>query len=281
MHYNHYKELRNQTQSLVRAKKRDYYLTIFSRAKSSDVVWRELRQLELIKVKDGGVRLACPVEELNMFFAGGFECSATGDVTIPGCLENSDDLFSGNFDDSDFHWKYVSSLSISSALSRTKSDAMGVDDIPLRLLKLVGHSVLPILEHLFNYSLMHGVFPSLWILALVCPISKVRNPTTVQHYRPISILPLSKALERVAGEQIREYLGDANLLDPNQSYRQHHSTQTCLRVLDEVRCAADRRMVTVSIFFDFSKAFDRVDHVLLIKLRSLNFSDSTLTCTHT
>ncbi|KMQ87075.1 reverse transcriptase [Lasius niger] len=48
-------------------------------------------------------------------------------------------------------------------------------------------------------------------------------------------------------------------------------------MLDEVRHAADRRMVTVFVFFDFSKAFDRVDYFLLIvKLKSLNFSDSVL-----
>ncbi|CAL1671735.1 unnamed protein product [Lasius platythorax] len=76
---------------------------------------------------------------------------------------------------------------------------------------------------------------------------------------------------------------ESNLFDPYQSaYRSHHSAQTCLvRMLDDVRKAANCRMVTVSVFFDFSKAFDRVNHLRLIeKLKRLNFSDSTLRWVH-
>lgn len=113
-------------------------------------------------------------------------------------------------------------------------------------------------------------------MALVCPIPKIKNPTEVQHYRPISILPaLSKALDRVVCDQICNYLSERNLLDRRQfAYRKHYSTQTCLiRMLDEVRLAADNRMVTISVFFDLSKAFDRVQHFILInKLKKLNFS---------
>ncbi|KAL6417160.1 hypothetical protein ACFW04_014665 [Cataglyphis niger] len=90
------------------------------------------------------------------------------------------------------------------------------------------------------------------------------------------------ALERLVCAQICVYLEDTGLYDPRQSaYRNNHSTQTCLiRMLDEVRCAADRRMVTVSVFFDFSKAFDRVDHFLLEKLKNLNFSENVLRWIH-
>lgn len=101
-----------------------------------------------------------------------------------------------------------------------------------------------------------------------------------QHYRPIAILPvLSKALERVACEQIRGHLEGTAFLDPCQfAYRGNYSTQTCLiRMLDDIRQAADLRMVTVSVFFDFSKAFDRVDWLTLLgKLKTLKFSDSVL-----
>lgn len=76
-----------------------------------------------------------------------------------------------------------------------------------------------------------------------------------------------------------DYLENADLLDPCQfAYRGDHSTQTCLiRMLDDVRRSADLRMVTISVFFDFSKAFDRVDYIALLgKLKTLNFSDSVL-----
>lgn len=160
---------------------------------------------------------------------------------------------------------------------KAKSSATGIDGISLRLIKLAINYILPLIEHLFNFSIMNGVFPAQWKTVLICPIPKVRNPVTVQQYRLISILPaLSKVLKRVVCEQIYKYLNEADLRDQCQSaYRRYHSTQTCLIcMLDEVRHAADLRMVTVSVFFDFSKAFDRVDHpTLLRKLKDLNFSE--------
>lgn len=70
-----------------------------------------------------------------------------------------------------------------------------------------------------------------------------------------------------------------NLYDPCQfAYRKGHSTQTCLiRLLDDVRLVGDSRLVTILVSIDFSKAFDRVNHnILLNKLKSLNFSYFTL-----
>ncbi|XP_071582409.1 uncharacterized protein [Temnothorax nylanderi] len=87
------------------------------------------------------------------------------------------------------------------------------------------------------------------------------------------------ALEHILAEQIKVYLDDHDLLDPHQSaYRKDHSTQTALiRILDDVRQAADARKVTIAIFFDFYKAFDSVDHYVLIeKLRNLGFTCSAL-----
>lgn len=150
---------------------------------------------------------------------------------------------------------------IGRTLTRSGSNACGSDGIASRLIKLVLPYILSSLEHIFNFSLTHGVFPCLWKSAVVCLIPKTGNPTSAEHYRLISILPaLAKSLERIVSEQIRDYLERAELFDPFQSaYRKGHSTQICvICMLDDIRLAADRRLVIISVFLDFSKAFDRV-----------------------
>ena len=80
-------------------------------------------------------------------------------------------------------------------------------------------------------------------------------------------------------DQLLEFLEENKLLDTCQfAYKRNASTQTCIiRMLDDVRRAADQRMVTISIFFDFSKAFDRVQHNILINmLRELGLSQTAL-----
>lgn len=273
--YDRYKHLRNNTQRMIRTAKSNYYLQHFGRMEGACEVWNGLRHLGLIKGKDSGARLSHSVEELNAFFAGDGRMCDAEDLRLSFA-----ELLSGRYEDTSFYWKYVPPLDISRAVIRTTSNAIGTDGISAKYLKLIMDSILPILEHLFNCSLSSGFFPTGWKSALICPIPKVKNPTLVKHYRPISILPvLSKALERVVCEQIRCYLEDLKLFDPCQfAYRRNHSTQTCLiRMLDDVRQAADLRMVTVSVFFDFSKAFDRVDYLTLLrKLKTLNFSDNVL-----
>lgn len=273
LNYESYRTLRNRVQSLIRSKKRAYYLSLFRDTDKMNVVWGTLRHLGLIKSKSAESCPSVTVEELNEFFTG---------VTAVSQDENASlgDFINGVFDDTGFHLRYTAQLSISRTISLAKSNAIGTDGVPLRFVKIILYSVAPVLEHLFNFSLMNGVFPTAWKSALICPIPKIKNPMTVQHYRPISILPcLSKVLERVVCEQICDYLEEADLFDPCQSaYRRLHSTQTCLiRMLDDARQAADRRMVTLSVFFDFSKAFDRVNHLTLMrKLKNLNFSNTAL-----
>ncbi|XP_024874329.1 uncharacterized protein LOC112456176 [Temnothorax curvispinosus] len=135
-------------------------------------------------------------------------------------------------------------------------------------------------EETYDDSKFYLAYPILWKSAIIQPLPKVKSPSQLKDYRPISILcTVSKALEHIVAEQIKAYLDDHDLLDPHQAaYRKDHSTQTALiRILDDVKQAADARKVTIAIFFDFSKAFDNVNHYLLIeKLRNLGFSCSAL-----
>ena len=99
-------------------------------------------------------------------------------------------------------------------------------------------------------------------------------------FKPIAILCfLSKVLERLFHNQITDYLEIRQLFDRYQSgYRKGHSTQsTLIKLPEDIRAGMDRKHVTMLFLFDFSKAFDTVCNITLLrKLRAAGFSHSAL-----
>ena len=152
----------------------------------------------------------------------------------------------------------------------------GIDNVSSFVLKEAFTVLLPELTYLFKLSLTNSIFPQQWKKALVIPIPKAGSLSDVKNYRPISLLPLpGKVLEKLVHCQISDYLNRNMLLSDNQhGFRKSHSTiHSVAQLVNFVNTNMDDRRPVLATFIDFRKAFDCVQHdILLSKLNSLGFS---------
>ena len=144
----------------------------------------------------------------------------------------------------------------------------GVDDITSRMLKLAAPIIAPSITNLIKLSFSLNVFPSRWKTAKVTPIFKRGDPTDVSNYRPISVLPtLSKIAERHVRNAVYSFLSENYSIYLRQSgFRLKHSTETALiKIIDDLIFNLDNERVSGMVLVDYRKAFDMIDHTLLLE----------------
>ena len=136
------------------------------------------------------------------------------------------------------------------------------------------------LRVIFEQSLGTGDIPQDWCQALVHPVFKGGNPKQPENYRPISLTCLCcKMMERILASSVVAHLENGNLLSQNQhGFRRHLSCESQLIMLcQDVMASIDKRNNVDLAFIDFSKAFDKVQHSLLIhKLEAYNLDKNVI-----
>jgi hypothetical protein len=161
---------------------------------------------------------------------------------------------------------------VNKIITNLKNSSPGWDGIGARIVKEVKSYLMTPLLHIFNRSFYTGVFPKEMKLANVVPIFKSGDDSIFTNYRPVSVLPIfSKILERLMYNRLIDFINKHNLLYEYQfGFRKKYSTNMALIALvDRVSSALDNGKNVIGLFLDFSKAFDTVDHhILLLKLQN-------------
>ena len=158
-----------------------------------------------------------------------------------------------------------------------KKKSAGDDGFSLVLLKNLNTALSYPIAKIVNLSLEQGIVPNAMKMAKVIPISKAKNKELFTNYRPISLLPnISKILEKVVHKRLYAFMSKHHILHENQfGFRPKRSTEHAVAKLaydalhEYMKCAPnqhsiDKNDMCLSVFLDISKAFDTINHEILM-----------------
>ena len=286
--YDTFKCLRNKVQSLVHGAKKNYYKSTLEENKNnSKSLWKSLKSMGLPSKKCSSVpspNICLKIND-NICFEkksiaetfNSFYTTVASDLVkkLPKCVHKYGCGFVNSFYSSkgvlpeNYSFTIVSESKVLKYLNSLGiKKATGLDGIPSRFVRDGSTIIAGPLTHVINLSLIQGVVPDDLKCARVVPLYKKNDRLCVGNY---ILNIISKVLERVVYDQVESYFKDKDLLYKYQSgFRGGYSTDTCLiHLSDFIRMENDKGNVVGMVLLDLQKAFDTVDHtILLMKLKA-------------
>lgn len=176
---------------------------------------------------------------------------------------------------------YICVENVETIINKIKNkNCAGVDNLSQKIIKSIKPVILDSLTYLINISLEKGIFPDPFKLALIIPLHKKGERNNIDNYRQISLLSeVSKILERIVYDIINDFNDKYNILTLSQhGFRKNKSVETAsTNLLTHVYNELDKGNYVISIMFDLAKAFDSLNHnLILTKLNILGIRGTLL-----
>lgn len=272
----YYKRFRNRLNHTLKAAERKYYKDLLCEYKSNlKKSWQILKSIinkrksrTITKVfKCNGTEINDGQEiseKFNNFFVNVGPSLAQG---IPLSSNDPTDYMRNKVHDL-FTLSEVTDNEVSKIIGNFKDTAAGWDDLKPGVMKKIKDSIKCPLAHIANLSFSSGTFPKELKIANVVPLFKSGDDMIFTNYRPVSVLPVfSKLLERLMFTRLIDFLTLNDVLDKYQfGFQKGKSTYMALiTLIDKITKALDNGDIVIGVFLDFSKAFDTVDHKILLK----------------
>ena len=276
-----YKHEKNLVTHMTRISKKDYYHRYFTNHKNNlQKIWKGIKEIINIKSKnidhptsllDGDKVITDPTEMANKF--NNFFTSIADDILKKRKFEGNKsfrDYLSNPLPNSILFYD-CDEIEIQSIIKTFDvKKATGPNSIDNAILSMLREDISFPLSKIFNLSLSTGVHPDMFKISKTIPIFKKGSRLQVCNYRPISLLSnLNKILEKLVFSRMYKFLEEYNCIYSLQfGFRAKHSTNHALiDITEKIRNALDNKNLVCGVFVDLQKAFDTVNHnILLSKL---------------
>ena len=262
---------RNFTTKLSRENVKSNVITeLMAKSSMNDLkgVWKTIKKASNLPIKANNSSNNLDANKTNEFFAN-IGPKIQKEVNEGSVGNDFNDYLNDPAEDLNSLTEFdeISESEVMNFINSIPSDKSTNDHIPLRIFKQILPSFISAFTHIVNLSLKTGIMPDCCKVAIVTPIYKAGDLEDPGNYRPISILPLlSKTIEQAVNSQLTQYLDDRGSISQCQyGFRKDHSTTyLLLDLFDKIYTSKSKQRRPGIIFLDIKKAFDTVNHDILI-----------------